>query len=53
MGKFCIPLIINRITVNIDSYFVMGGELEDEEWRTLSPLDFYTRVSDYVTKRLN
>ncbi len=21
MGKFCIPLIINRITVNIDNYF--------------------------------
>ena len=39
--------------INIDSYFVMGGELEDEEWRTLSPTDFYNRISEYVTKRLN
>jgi hypothetical protein len=39
--------------IHIDSYFVMGGELEDEEWRTMSPTDFYTKVSNYVTKRLS
>lgn len=39
--------------IRIDSYFVMGGELEDEEWRTMSPNDFYTKISNYVTKRLS
>jgi hypothetical protein len=31
----------------------MGGELEDEEWRTMLPLDFFMKVEGYVTKRLN
>ncbi len=39
--------------IHLDSYFVMGGELEDEEWRTMLPLDFFTKVEGYVTKRLN
>ena len=39
--------------IHIDSYFVMGGELEDAEWRTMSPVDFYTKISNYVTKRLS
>ncbi len=38
--------------INIDHYFVMGGELEDIEWRTYLPYQFYKKVSDLVTKRL-
>jgi len=39
--------------INIDSYFLTGGELDDLEWRTYSPMQFFQKVSDLVTKRLN
>lgn len=39
--------------INIDQYFVMGGELEDIEWRTYMPHQFYKKVEDLVQKRLN
>jgi hypothetical protein len=39
--------------INIDHYFVMGGELEDIEWRTHSPYQFFKRVDNLVQKRLN
>lgn len=39
--------------IHIDSYFVMGGDLDEIEWRTFSPFQFYERVNQYVTKRLN
>ena len=39
--------------INIDHYFVMGGELEDIEWRTYMPHQFYKKVEDLVQKRLN
>jgi len=39
--------------IHIDSYFVMGGELEEIEWRTFTPFQFYERVNQYVIKRLN
>ncbi len=46
--------VIREFTkIHLDSYFVMGGELEDEEWRTMLPADFFTKVESYVTKRLN
>lgn len=38
--------------INIDHYFVMGGELEDIEWRTYKPQHFYEKVEALVTKRL-
>ena len=38
--------------INIDHYFVMGGELEDIEWRTYKPQHFYEKVETLVTKRL-
>ncbi len=37
---------------NIDSYFVMGGKLDDLAWRTQSPMSLTTKVSDMVMKRL-
>lgn len=38
---------------NIDQYFVMGGPLDDLEWRTYNPHQFYKKVKSIVTKRLN
>lgn len=38
--------------INIDHYFVMGGELEDIEWRTYVPFHFYKKVEELVTKRI-
>lgn len=36
----------------IDHYFVMGGELEEIEWRTYQPRDFYDRVQALVQRRI-
>lgn len=37
----------------IDNYVVMKGELDDLEWRTYNPQQFYDKVAGYVTKRLS
>lgn len=39
--------------INIDHYFVMGGELEDIEWRTYQPYQFFKKVDALVQKRLS
>jgi len=39
-------------TAHIDHYFVMGGELQEVEWRTLSPMQFFENIQEYVDKRL-
>lgn len=39
--------------IHLDHYFVMGGELEDIEWRTYIPYQFYNKINDLVQKRLN
>ncbi len=38
--------------IHIDSYFVMGGKLDEIDWRTYSPFQFYKKVTNYVEKRL-
>ncbi len=38
--------------IHVDQYFVMGGELEEIEWRTHQPHHFFKRVSDLVMKRI-
>jgi hypothetical protein len=38
--------------INLDHYFVMGGELEDIEWRTYTPFHFFKKVDDLVQRRL-
>ena len=38
--------------INIDHYFVMGGELEDIEWRTYLPFQFFKKVDSLVQRRL-
>ncbi len=37
---------------DIDSYFVLGGQLNDLSWRTYSPMQLYRKVDDQVMKRL-
>lgn len=38
---------------NIDYYINFGGDLDDLPWRTLKPLQFYKKVEELLTKRLN
>lgn len=38
--------------IHLDQYFVVGGKLEDISWRTYSPMQFYSKVNNYVAKRL-
>ncbi len=37
---------------NIDHYFLMGGELEEIEWRTYLPQHFFDKVESLVNKRI-
>jgi hypothetical protein len=39
--------------IQIDHYFAMGGELEEIEWRTYTPFQFFKKVESLVDKRLN
>ncbi|MCB9224073.1 MAG: hypothetical protein H6582_07865 [Crocinitomicaceae bacterium] len=39
-------------TESLDQYFVLGGDLEDFSWRTMTPQQFYSSVERYVMKRL-
>ncbi len=38
--------------IHLDQYFVMGGELEDIEWRTYTPFQFYKKVRKLVDRRI-
>lgn len=38
--------------INIDQYFLLGGELQEVSWRTYTPESFFLKVDDYVQKRL-
>jgi hypothetical protein len=38
---------------NIDHYFLMGVELEEIEWRTYLPQQFFDKVESLVSKRLS
>jgi len=37
----------------LDQYFVLGGELEDINWRTYIPSNFCEKINSYVMKRLS
>jgi hypothetical protein len=37
---------------DIDSYFVMGGKLNDMGWRTYTPIQLFKKVNSMVMKRL-
>lgn len=38
---------------NIDSYFLTGGELDDLNWRTNSPVELLQRIEKIASRRLN
>jgi hypothetical protein len=38
---------------NIDSFFVMGGQLNEVSWRTHTPHQLYEAVNNLITKRLD
>jgi len=38
--------------INLDHYFVLGGELEEISWRTYNPSQLYLKIDNYVQKRL-
>ncbi|HET8830190.1 MAG TPA: hypothetical protein VFM79_12665 [Pelobium sp.] len=40
-------------TNNIDYYINFGGELDELNWRQLKPLQFFKKVEELMTKRLN
>ncbi len=37
---------------NIDEYIAIGGELEELEWRTYTPFQFYKKVNQIISRRL-
>lgn len=39
-------------TIDLDSFFVMGGELDDLSWRTYNPGALYAAIDACVTRRL-
>mgnify|MGYP001806909881 FL=1 len=52
MVNFHDHVITEFSKARIDHYFVMGGELEEIDWRTYQPRDFYDRVNVLVTRRI-
>lgn len=38
--------------VNIDEYIAIGGELEELEWRTYTPFQFFKKVNQIIRRRL-
>ena len=38
--------------IDLDQYFVLGGELEEVSWRTFTPDQFFEKIDSYVQKRL-
>ena len=38
--------------IQIDHYINMSGELDDIDWRTYQPFQFFKKVKDLVTKRI-
>ncbi len=38
---------------DLDYYFLMGGQLEEIDWRTATPQQFLSRINGYVKSRLH
>lgn len=47
------PYILTEFTsADLDQYFVMGGKLDEVDWRSQEPKDFFEKINNLVTKRL-
>ena len=44
-------VVADMQSIDLDSYFVLGGELSELAWRTLSPAHLYQRINDCVSNR--
>jgi hypothetical protein len=40
-------------TANIDQYFLLGGQLDQMDWRTFEPEDLVEKVATHVRRRLS
>jgi hypothetical protein len=45
-------VLVEMEKAHIDHYFLMQGELEEIEWRTLSPTLFFERIDSLVQRRI-
>jgi len=46
--------VLNELKkVSIDNYFVMGGELQELDWRTYNPIQLFNRIESLVSRRLD
>lgn len=53
MMNFRAHVIEEMQTIQLDQFFVLGGELADFSWRTHTPKQLYSSVKKYVYKRLH
>ncbi|MBL4702956.1 MAG: hypothetical protein JKY54_00410 [Flavobacteriales bacterium] len=45
--------VLEELTAaNIDSYFVLGGAINEMDWRTYQPIHLFQKIEGYVNKRL-
>lgn len=52
MVNFHAHVIKEFSRINLDQYLLMGGELDDLEWRTFHPLQFVDKVTKIVENRI-
>ena len=46
-------VLADRRSIDLDSFFVMGGELDDLAWRTYNPGQLYASIEACVMRRLS
>jgi len=39
--------------INLDQFIISGGELDELDWRTYTPIQFCNKISDIINHRLN
>tara|TARA_Y100000385_G_scaffold148534_1_gene154016 strand:- start:915 stop:1502 length:588 start_codon:yes stop_codon:yes gene_type:complete len=40
-------------SISLDQYLISGGELDEMEWRSHTPMQFFNKISSIVDRRLN
>ncbi len=45
-------VITDMVRANIDQYFLLGGEMNELSWRSLSPESLHERIDAWVIRRL-
>ena len=39
--------------INLDQFLISGGELDELDWRTYTPVQFCNKISNIINHRLN